>query len=358
MKTLEFFLQKEIEIPAYTVWLLNILAEYKGKQELFSRQSPQKLKALKESSIIESAVSSNRIEGVEVDKKRIGTVLFGKGFLSDRNEEEVRGYKNALKWIHEKHDEINMDVATVLKLHAMTKPDIWDSGKLKERNGEIIEKHPDGRIEIRFVPVSAEKTAEYLEQLMNFYHEAVREKIIPALIVLCAFNLDFLSIHPFRDGNGRVSRLLILLMMYKSGLIAGKFVSVEKLIERSKERYYETLKESSQNWHEGRHDPWKYINYLLHTLKELYEEFENRYKIATVPESSEKGERKGSEKSSEKIVEILKEDNTLTTEQLSAILGISTRAVEKNIKNLREKGIIERVGGRKTGCWKVKKFLV
>lgn len=353
MKTLELFLKKETAIPAYSVWLLNILSEYKGKQELFTRQSPEKLKALKESSIIESAVSSNRIEGIEIDKKRIGTVIFGDGLLTDRNEEEVRGYKKALKWIHEKYSEIEISTETVMKLLEMTKPDIWDSGKLKERDGEIIEKHPDGRVEIRFVPVSAEKTPAYLEELIDLYHLAIKEKIIPDLVVLSAFNLDFLSIHPFRDGNGRVSRLLILLMMYRSGFDAGKYVSVEKIIERNKERYYETLKNSSQKWHEGKHNPWIYIDYLLSTLKELYEEFENRYKIAAPLISSEKKFEKGSEKSSEKIIDIIANNPSVTISEIAEILNISSRAVEKQIRSLRESGRIKRTGGRKKGIWEM-----
>ena len=351
MKTFEAFKKDDFSIPAYTVWLLNVISEYKGKQELFKRQSPEKLEALRESSIVESAVSSNRIEGVEIDKKRVGTVVFGEGVLTDRNEEEVRGYRQALKWIHEEHESIEITPETILKLHEMTKPDIWDSGKLKEKDGEIIEKHRDGRISIRFIPVSAEKTPEYLEKLCLIYKETVADKIIPPLVILAAFNLDFLSIHPFRDGNGRVSRLLILLMMYKMDFEAGKYVSVEKIIERNKERYYETLFISSQKWHEAEHDPWKYVDYLLHTLKELYEEFENRYKASALLKSSEKNSKKGSEKSSEKIYGIISDNPTVTISELSEKLEISTRAVEKQLKKLKEKGYIKREGGRKSGLW-------
>ncbi|MGI6394183.1 MAG: Fic family protein [bacterium] len=353
MKTLKMFLSSELTLPAYTVWLLNTMSEYKGKQELFLKQSPEKLNALKESSIIESAVSSNRIEGIEIDKSRVGTVIFGDGVLADRNEEEVRGYKSALKWIHEEHDQIEINMETILKLHEMIKPDMWDSGKLKEKDGEIIEKHPDGLITVRFVPVSATETPIYLENLISLYNQALKEKLLPRLIVLAAFNLDFLSIHPFRDGNGRVSRLLILLMMYKSGYNAGKFVSVEKLIERSKERYYETLKASSDNWHEGKHNPWIYIDYLLSTLKELYAEFVNRFEVVSLLTSSDKKFGKELSKSSEKILNLIFENRTVTISEISETLQISTRAVEKQIRNLRESGKIKRVGGRKKGSWEI-----
>lgn len=276
MNTLELFSKMPPQIPTATVWLLNDLAEYRGKQELFTRQSPQKLKKLREHALIESAVSSNRIEGVEIDRKRVGTVIFGKSLLHDRNEEEVRGYQAALAWIHDAAPQIKLTSATIKKLHALTRPNIWDSGKIKKDDGEIIEKHADGRVTIRFRPTPAAETPEALKGLCDLSVRHLRDKEAPPLVIWAAQNLDFLCIHPFRDGNGRVSRLLLLLSLYHLGFDAGRYISLERIIEQSKERYYETLKQSSQRWHEGRHDPWPYVNYLLYTLKELYAEFELR----------------------------------------------------------------------------------
>lgn len=283
MKTVSLWRNEKPQIPIASVWLLNDLAEYRGKQELFTKQSPQKLKALREHALIESAVSSNRIEGVEVDQKRIGTVLLGKGHLQDRDEEEVRGYQQALRWIQEKGVAIPISVETVLKLNRMIRPNLWDSGPFKTEDGEIIEKHPDGRITLRFKPLSAKETPQAMEQLCTKTLELLQGRNIPPLILLAAFNLDFLCIHPFRDGNGRVSRLLILLLMYHLGFEAGRYISLERIIEQNKERYYETLRLSSQNWHESTHNPWPYINYLLYTLKELHQEFESRYENITLP---------------------------------------------------------------------------
>jgi len=273
-------MQQAPQIPMVAVWLLNDLAESKGKQELFTRQSSQRLKALREHALVESAVSSNRIEGVEVDQKRIGTVLFGKGLLQDRDEEEVRGYQRALNWIHDKGASIPITDKTILKLHSMTRPNIWDSGLFKEDDGEIIEKHPDGRITTRFKPLSAKETPEAIELLCRDTTRLLSSREIPPLVLLATFNLDFLCIHPFRDGNGRVSRLLILLLMYHLELEAGRYISIERLIEQSKMRYYETLYQSSLNWHAAKHDPWPYINYLLYTLNDLYNEFEERVENA------------------------------------------------------------------------------
>ncbi len=283
MKTFEKFSREPPRIPTATVWLLNDLAEYRGKQELFTRQSPQRLKVLREHAVIESAVASNRIEGVEIDRQRVGTVVFGKGHLRDREEVEVRGYQKALSLIHERHADLNLSSETILQLHAATRPEIWDSGKFKSEDGEIIEKHPDGRVTVRFRPLGAAETPAGMDRLSDFYAKALRDKQVPPLVLWAVHNLDFLCIHPFRDGNGRVSRLLLLLSLYHLGFTAGRYISIERIIEQSKDRYYETLRIGSQGWHAAAHDPWPYVNYLLYTLKEVYGEFEERYKNMSIP---------------------------------------------------------------------------
>jgi Fic family protein len=276
MKTLEILGQEPTPIPTATVWLLNDLAEYRGKQELYTRQSPQRLKKLRQHALIESAVASNRIEGVTVERKREVAVVLGNAPLQDRNEQEVRGYQSALSWIHADPESIAMTPKTLLTLHAMTRPESWDGGAFKTEDGEIIEKHPDGQVTVRFRPLSARETPEAVKRMCALSKSLLREKDIPPLIVWGAQNLDFLCIHPFRDGNGRVSRLLLLLSLYHLGFTGGRYVSLERVIEQSKDRYYETLRQSSQGWHNGRHDFWPYVNYLLFTLKELYGEFERR----------------------------------------------------------------------------------
>jgi Fic family protein len=276
MTTLRQFSKKLEVIPAITSWLLADLGEARGKQELFTRQSPQKLKVLREHALVESAVSSNRIEGVEVEQSRIRTVVFGKALLKDRDEEEIRGYRDALKLIHEHGKNINISEETILKLHRTIRGDISDAGKYKEKNGDIIEKYPDGRERVRFKTVEASRAQEAIGQLIELWKDCLYEKWVHPLIALAAFNLDFLCIHPFRDGNGRVSRLLLLLQYYHLGYEVGRYISIERLIEQNKERYYETLELSSQGWHEGKHDPWAYVNYLLYVLKTAYREFEER----------------------------------------------------------------------------------
>lgn len=276
MMTLRQLLAGLETVPAATAWYLADLGRALGRQELFTRQSPQRLKALREHAMIESAVSSNRIEGVEVDPQRVRTIIFGKPALRDRNEEEVRGYREALKLIHEEAGSLAVSEETVCRLHRLSRGEVWDAGRYKERDGEIIEKYADGRERVRFRPVPASHTPEAMAELVSLWARAHRERPVDPVVALAAFNLDFLCIHPFRDGNGRVSRLLLLLQCYHLGYEVGRYISLERVIEQNKERYYETLEQSSTGWHEGKHDPWPYMNYLLFILKTAYHEFEER----------------------------------------------------------------------------------
>ena len=196
-------------IPVATSWYLADLGEAKGKQELFTRQAPQKLKVLREHALIESAVSSNRIEGVTVDPHRIKAVIMGKALLQDRDEEEVRGYRQALDQIHRKGITLTISTETIMELHRLTKGELWDAGKYKEKDGNIIEYPLDGRERVRFKTVPASKTPDFMDRLLEMWDRCLEERWVHPLVALAAFNLDFLCIHPFRDGNGRVSRASI-----------------------------------------------------------------------------------------------------------------------------------------------------
>ncbi len=276
MMTLRQLAAGPATIPMSTSWYLAELSEARGKQELFTRQAPQKLKALREHALVESAISSNRIEGVEVDKSRVATLIFGKSHFRDRDEEEVRGYRNALKLVHESGSKLSLSETTVKKLHKLSRGDIWDAGAYKKKDVDIIQTYADGRNRIRFKTVPAAKTPQAMAETIKLWNRGMREKWAHPLILSAALNLDFLCIHPFRDGNGRVSRLLFLLTSYHCGLEAGRFISLERLIEQNKERYYEVLEQSSHRWHEGKHDPWPTINFLLYILTQACKEFEQR----------------------------------------------------------------------------------
>jgi Fic family protein len=344
MMTLRLFFHKFESVPAATSWYLADLGEARGKQELFTRQSPQRLKVLREHALVESAVSSNRIEGVEVDPSRIATIVFGKPLLRDRDEEEVRGYRQALTWIHEQGAKLPISEETFLELHRLTRREIWDAGKYKEKNGDIIEKFPDGRSRVRFKTVPAKDTPMCMKDLVELYDDAMKERKVPPLVLLAAFNLDFLCIHPFRDGNGRVSRLLLLLQCYHAGMEVGRYISLERLIEQNKERYYETSEQSSQGWHRGEHDPWLYINYILSILKMAYEEFEERL-----------GQIKSPRGAKTDLIEITIK-NFAAEFSLSdlerACPGVSRDMVRRVLRDLQDKGDVECLGRGPGALWR------
>lgn len=344
MKTIDQLSKKLDSIPIATSWILSALDEYKGKQELYIKQSPQKLKQLKEHAVIESSVSSNRMEGVEVDDSRIGTVIFGDSLLRDRDEEEVRGYQIALRWIHDNHSEIEISIQTILQIHKYCRGDIWDAGKFKEKQVDITEKLPDGKEKIRFKPPGVKESKTFLKEAVKLWKEQLKEKHIPPLVLLAAFNLDFLSIHPFRDGNGRVSRLLLLLQLYHLGYEVGRYISIEKVIEENKERYYDTLKESSVLWLEGKNNIWPYANYLLFILKEAYKQLDDR--IEAIPDS------KGSK--TDLVIEFI--NNQVGEFSVSDVKyhspGVSIELIRKILKTMQKDGKVTNTVRGRNARWR------
>ena len=270
------FKRENVELPLSAVWLMNSIAEYKGKQELYAKQSPQILKTLLETALIESAESSNRIEGVTVDHARLKPLIIGHSKPRDRSEEEVAGYRKALDLIHTKYKSLRITPETIKELHWLCRGESWDAGKWKEKDNDIIRKHPDGRVEVIFKPVSVAKTPEMMKQLCLSYEHSISQLKYPDLYAVACLVLDFLSIHPFRDGNGRVSRLLTLLALYQHGFMVGKYISIERIVEQSKETYYEALNKSSQKWHDAKHGVIPWFNYFLGTVLAAYKEFEER----------------------------------------------------------------------------------
>jgi len=310
MMTLRQFSAEPSTIPTITSWYLADLSKAQGKQELFTHQSPQKLKILREHALIESAVSSNRIEGINVDQSRINTLILGKPLLNDRNEEEVRGYRDALQFIHEKAGEISVSEKTILEFHKLSRGQIWDAGKYKEKNIDIIQKYPDGRQRVRFETVPADQTPQATSEMIELWSRGLRERWAHPFILLATLNLDFLCIHPFRDGNGRVSRLLLLLTCYHSGLEVGRYM------------------QSSQGWHEGKHDPWPYINYILSILKNAYREFEDRVDQLKSPRGAK----------TEQVEAAVKTfTGRFTLHELEqACMGVSRDMVRKVLRNLQK----------------------
>jgi len=347
MMTLLQFKSKPENIPASTSWYLADLGEARGKQELFTKQAPQRLRVLRENAMIESAVSSNRIEGVTVDQARLQPILFGKAALRDRHEEEVRGYRDALRLIHEQGKKLPVSEKTILTLHRLCRGEVWDAGKYKEKDGDIIEKYPDGRERVRFKTVKAVKTPAFMKELVEMWDRCLLERWVHPLIALAALNLDFLCIHPFRDGNGRISRLLLLLQCYHLGYEVGRYISIERLIEQNKERYYETLEQSSERWHKGKHDPWPYVNYLLYILKSAYREFEERVGQMKSPRGTK----------TELIESAIKRFSGpfRISDVQRECPGVSLDMIRLVLKDLRSAGMVECLGRGQNAQWQKKK---
>lgn len=270
------FKEKNPNLPLSSVWLMNVISEYKGKQELYVKQSPQILKTIVEMAMIESAESSNRIEGVTVERDRLKPLVIGHSKPRDRSEEEVAGYRKALDLIHKKHASLRITAETIKELHRLSRGESWDAGKWKEKDNDIVKKHPDGRIEVIYKPLSAKETPEAMSQLCLVYEHSTTQLKYPELYAIACLILDFLCIHPFRDGNGRVSRLLTLLALYQQGYQVGKYIGLERIVEQSKETYYESLNKSSQKWNQSKHDLLPWTNYFFGTLLGAYKEFETR----------------------------------------------------------------------------------
>jgi Fic family protein len=267
---------RDHSLPMSTAWLFHDIAEAKGKQELFTRQSPQMLKALREAAIIQSSESSNRIEGVTVAPDRLRPLVLGNTKPRDRSEQEVQGYRRALNEIHAHHENLSITPATLKQLHALCQSASGDAGRFKRIDNEIIELRPGAAPVIRFKCVSAKQTPAAVDELCLLYRHALDQDNLPSLIAIAGLVLDFLCIHPFRDGNGRVSRLLTLLALYQHGYEVGRYISLERLVEESKEDYYECLNRSSRRWHEGQHELTPWINFLLAIIRRGYTEFEHR----------------------------------------------------------------------------------
>ncbi len=264
-------------LPLSVVWLLETLAESKGRQSLCQMQAPQMLDSLREAALIESAESSNRIEGVTVERSRLKPLVLENTRPRDRSEEEISGYRMALNWIHNDYRIIPVAPETCLQLHALAQGGTsGDAGRWKSIGNDIVEVLPDGRRNIRFRPLAPDVVPQAMEELCGAYRHSIDQVHVTPLLATACFILDFLCIHPFRDGNGRVSRLLTLLMTYHHGYEVGRYISLERIVEQTKEDYYEALKTSSQGWHEGRHDIMPWFSYLLSVWRRACREFEER----------------------------------------------------------------------------------
>ena len=278
MRSLNLKYLESIRLSPVQASSLKAIGEFRGKQALFARQTPEILESLRKVAQIESTESSNRIEGVIAPRARVEALVEEDAKPEDRSEQEIAGYRDALERIHESAKHMALTVPSILQMHAMIYRYLPSGGgEWKRVDNRIIEANPDGSIkDIRFEPTSAADTPDAMEEFVRNFDKAMKLEQLERLIVIPLTILDFLCIHPFHDGNGRMSRLLTLLLLYHCGYEVGRYISIERIIEQSKVTYYESLKASSQKWHEGEHDPHPWLNYFWGVLLRAYGEFEER----------------------------------------------------------------------------------
>lgn len=258
--------------------LVSAIHEYKGKQELFIEAKPDILNAMLEIAKVQSTGASNRIEGIYTSDERLDAIVRDKSEPRNRSESEIAGYREVLQLIHENYDFMTPRVNVILQLHR----DLYQfnpsaiGGKFKNSDNIIAEIDMEGNNRVRFQPLSAFETPDAMEKLTTAFIDAINVEKYDPLLLIPMFILDFLCIHPFNDGNGRMSRLLTLLLLYRSGYIVGKYISLEMIIEKTKKTYYDMLQSSSQLWHESKNNNLPFVKYYLEIILSAYKEFSSR----------------------------------------------------------------------------------
>lgn len=277
MKSFEKQYLDNLPIPHRLLTLIRQIGEYKGKQDLYRQQAPEMLENLRHVAMIQSTESSNRLEGITADFKRIKEIVEEKTAPANRSEGEIAGYRDVLSTIHTNWEHIPFRDGVVLQLHRdLMKYTGKEGGRWKSTGNEITETLPDGSKRVRFVPVEPHLTPEFMRLLHERFDLYFTAGSHDPLLLIPLYVLDFLCIHPFLDGNGRMARLLTVLMLYQNGYEVGRYISLERIVEQTKESYYDTLYRSSQGWHNGKHDSLPWVEYFLSTILAAYREFEAR----------------------------------------------------------------------------------
>ena len=320
------------------VALLTQIHEFKGEQNLFIEANSDTLTQLVEVAKIQSTEASNKIEGIYTSDDRLKKIVLNKTTPRTRNEQEIAGYRDVLATIHESYEYIPLRPTMILQLHR----DLYKfsgmsiGGNYKNSDNVIAETDSAGNRFVRFQPVPAWETPEAIDFACKAYDEAVQSGADP-LLVIPMFILDFLCIHPFNDGNGRMSRLLTLLLLYRSGYIVGKYISIEKVIEQSKETYYETLQQSSAGWHKNQNDYTPFVRYMLGVIVAAYRDFSSRVQVLVTSGMSKP----------DRIREVIKGTLGKITkaEIMEKCPDISQITVQRTLIELQKKGEIIKLGG-------------
>ena len=281
MRTFNYSAIKDQKWDSEILGLVAAIYKYAGKQELYLKQKPHELEKLVEIAKIQSTEASNAIEGIVTTNTRIRQIVEEKTAPRNRDEQEIAGYRDVLNVIHESFDAIPITKNYILQLHKMLYSHMNNplAGQTKTVQNYISATYPDGHTKTVFTPLAPFETPEALEKICEEYSRVIGNFEVEPLIIIPIFIHDFLCIHPFNDGNGRMSRLLTTLLLYRSGFNVGKYISLEAKIAKNKDLYYDALRRSQDGWHEGNEDAVPFIKYLLGTILAAYKDFEDRFSI-------------------------------------------------------------------------------
>ncbi|WP_018659220.1 Fic family protein [Allofustis seminis] len=331
-----------LNLPVDIYKLIAGIYECKGKQELYVANYPDVLEKMIEVAKIQSTKASNAIEGISTSDGRLGELMSKKSEPKNRNEEEIYGYRVVLDIIHDNYENIELNKNNILTLHSRLYSYSYEShrGKFKSMDNAIVERNALGEEKIIFSPVSSFETEKYINEWLNAFNEALKIEV-PPLLLVPTFIHDFLCIHPFNDGNGRMSRLLTLLLLYRFGFFVGRYISLEMIIEESKDDYYSELQASSENWHEGTNDELPFIRYMLSVILKAYRICDERFLLISEQSLS----------SSERVMHVF--NNSLEPLSKSDLMilcpDISQRTIERALKELQDNNLIQKIGkGRST----------
>ena len=323
-----------------------IAAIYKeaGKQELYLKQRPEELEKLVEIAKIQSTEASNAIEGIVTTNTRIKQLVEEKTTPKNRDEQEIAGYRDVLSIIHESFDAISLSHNYILQLHKIMYSHMNNpmAGQTKNVQNYISATYPDGHTEILFTPLAPFETPEALDKICDEYNRVIGNMELEPLIAIPIFVHDFLCIHPFNDGNGRMSRLLTTLLLYRSGFYVGKYISLEAKIAKNKDLYYDALGSSQHGWHEGTEDTVPFIKYLLGTILSAYKDFGDRFAIVEEKLPAVEMVRKAAKN---KIGRFNKQD----IRELCPTLSLSS--VEGALRKMVASGELKREGKGKSTCY-------
>lgn len=344
MRDFNYSLIKDQKWDSEVLGLIAAIYKEAGKQELYLKQRPEELEKLVEIAKVQSTEASNAIEGIVTTNTRIKQLVAEKTTPRNRNEQEIAGYRDVLSVIHESFDAIPLTQNYILQLHKMLYSHMNNpmAGRTKNVQNYITATYPDGHVETLFTPLAPYETPNALNKICNEYNRVIGNMEVEPLIVIPIFIHDFLCIHPFNDGNGRMSRLLTTLLLYRNGFYVGKYISLEAKIAKNKDLYYDALGQAQIGWHEGNEDVVPFIKYFLGIVLAAYKDFEDRFALVETKKPALEMVRQAT---MSKIGRFNKQD----IRELCPSLSISS--LEGSLRKLVEIGELKREGNGKNICY-------